>query len=164
MQRICHERTSVHAPDQTSQPRARRCCCRGGTCDVYAGSSHDVPHLFARVFWHYTVVQKVAQDAGRYLSTVSMAEMRSPLLAQEAAKVASRIAKEELAALQPGKPIQNSVVQCNLLPCGSQAGITPGTIRIMIAFSVFDTFSGVVDTGRFRLTLTEDVTYSYVGT
>jgi len=122
------------------------------------------PIFFARVFWHYTVVQKVAQDAGRYLSTVSMAEMRSPLLAQEAAKVASRIAKEELAALQPGKPIQNSVVQCNLLPCGSQAGITPGTIRIMIAFSVFDTFSGVVDTGRFRLTLTEDVTYSYVGT
>lgn len=122
------------------------------------------PIFFARVLWHYTVAQKAAQDAARYLSTVSASEMKSPLLAQEAAKIASKIATDEIAELAPGKPIQSPSINCGAFRCGSQAGVVPESVRVMITFGVFDTFFGVVDTGRYGWTITADVTLSYAGT
>jgi len=122
------------------------------------------PVFFARVLWHYTVAQKAAQDAARYLSTVSASEMRSPLLAQEAAKVAAKIATDELAELTPGKPIQAPAINCGSFRCGTQAGVVPDTVRVMVTFGMFDTFFGVIDTGRYGWTLTADVSYNYAGT
>ena len=122
------------------------------------------PIFFGRVFWHYTVAQKAAQDAARYMSTVSVQEMRSTTLAQEAAKVAVSIAAAELAELAPGSDIGDAIIQCGTLPCGSRAGYVPTTVRVAITFGIFDTFFGVIDTGRYGWDITADITVSYVGT
>lgn len=122
-----------------------------------------VPIYYARCFWHYTVAQKAAQDAARYLSQVSAAEMRSPALAQAASNIALQIAQKELAELAPGSVIAAPIVQCDYLPCGSLIGIPPTTVRAFITFSMYDNIFGVIPGGRFGLVITADVSMRYVG-
>lgn len=114
-------------------------------------------------FWHYTVAQKAAQDAARYLSTVSAQEMRSPALARAAVAVATAIATREMAQLSPGSTIAPPEIRCGAQSCGMRAGIVPSTISVFITFSMFDTFFGTFNTGRYGLPITADVTMNYVG-
>jgi hypothetical protein len=122
-----------------------------------------VPIYYARCFWHYTVAQKAAQDAARYLSQVSAAEMRAPELAQAAGNIALQIAQKELAELAPGSRMGVPVVQCDYLPCGTVIGTPPDTVRVYITFSMYDNFFGVVNAGRFGLIVTADISMRYVG-
>jgi hypothetical protein len=122
-----------------------------------------VPIYYARCFWHYTVAQKAAQDAARYLSQVSAAELRSPALAQAAGDIALRIAQKEMAELAPGSVIPTPIVQCDYLPCGYAIGSLPTTVRVYINFSMYDNFFGVIDAGRFGLVVTADISMRYVG-
>jgi len=121
------------------------------------------PVFFAQYYWHYTVAQKAAQDAARYLSTVSAQEMRSKPLAKAAAAVANEIVRTEVGELSPGTDIDDPVIQCGTIPCGSKAGTVPSTVRVLVTFGMKDTFFGVVDTGRYGLDITADVTLHYVG-
>jgi Flp pilus assembly protein TadG len=121
------------------------------------------PVFFARYFWHYTVAQKAAQDAARYLSTVSAQEMRSKTLAKAAAAVATEIVRTEMGELSPGTDIDDPFIECGNAPCGFKAGTVPSTVRVLISFGMKDTFFGVVDTGRYGLDITADVTRHYVG-
>ena len=122
-----------------------------------------VPIYYARCFWHYTVAQKAAQDAVRYLSQVSAAEMRSPALAQAASNIALQITQKELAELAPGAPIPTPVVQCDYLPCGYAIGKLPATVRVYINFSMYDNLFGAVPDGRYGLVITADASLRYVG-
>jgi hypothetical protein len=122
-----------------------------------------VPLYYARCFWHYTTAQKAAQDAARYLSQVSAAEMRSKTLAKAAGDLALKIAQKEIAELAPGSTIDPPIVQCDDLPCGSKIGKAPSTVRVFITFSMVDNIFGVVSLGRYGLVITADVTMRYVG-
>ena len=122
-----------------------------------------VPIYYARCFWHYTVAQKSAQDAARYLSQVSAAEMKAPALAQAAGNIALQIAQKEMAELAPGSAMGVPVVQCDYLPCGTVIGTPPATVRVYITFSMYDDVFGVIDAGRFGLVVTADISMRYVG-
>jgi hypothetical protein len=121
-----------------------------------------VPIYYARCFWHYTVAQKAAQDATRYLAQVSAAEMRSRPLAQAAGNTALQIAQKELAELAPGSVIDTPIVYCNTLPCGSLIGAVPATVGVFITFSMRDNIFGIID-DRFGLVITADASMRYLG-
>lgn len=122
------------------------------------------PLYYARCFWHYTAAQKAAQDAARYLSQVSAAEMRSKTLAKAASDIALTIAEREISELAPGSTIDTPIIQCDDLPCGSKIGKAPSTVRVFITFSMVDNIFGVVSLGRYGLVITADVTMRYAGT
>jgi hypothetical protein len=60
--------------------------------------------FFARVFWCYTVAQKAAHDAARYLAATTLREIApsSPGPEVAAALVAQKIAMDEVEELNPG--------------------------------------------------------------
>lgn len=157
----------------SSPPRPRHPRCRQrqrGVAAVEAAVLIPVmlvlftfPVFLARVYWHYTVAQKAAQDAARYLSTVSRQEMRSTTLSAAASNVAAAIARTELAELAPEGSSATPIVQCDMRPCGSQAGVVPATVRVAVTFNMVDTFFGVVDSGRYGLRINADVTMNYAG-
>lgn len=94
--------------------------------------------LCARYMWHYSVAHKAAQDAARYMSTVSVTEMRSRVLATEAREVAVEIARRELAELAPGEDYPPAEVECDTVTCGVRSGTTPATIRVFLTFNMHD--------------------------
>lgn len=122
------------------------------------------PVFYASVFWHYTVAQKAAKDAARYLSTVSAQEMRSKKLAPAAAAIALEIATTEIAELAPGSVIDTPEVYCDGGLCkGVTGGALPKTVHVKITFDMYDTWFGVAYTGRYGLQIQSYVTMRYVG-
>jgi len=121
------------------------------------------PIFYARCFWHYTAAQKAAQDAARYLASVPAAEMRSKVLAKNAADIAIEIARREIAELSPGSIMENPQIYCDDIHCGSVPGRLPTTVHVFLNFGMIDTFFGAVDTGRYGLQITADVKMRYVG-
>lgn len=122
-----------------------------------------VPIFFARYFFHYTVVHKAAQNAARYLSTVSVREMRTPALAVAAGKIANDIAAEELADIAPGQDGPTIEVFCgpNILCSGYGSGPMPETVAVGVHMYMFDNIFGVVNTGFYgwRIATTAEVRY-----
>lgn len=121
------------------------------------------PIFYARCFWHYTVAQKAAQDAARYLSAVPAREMRSKKLVKAAGAIAIEIANRELAELSPGTEIDPPILYCDDVVCGTYSGTVPSNVRVVVNFGMRDTFFGVVDTGRYGIQITADVKMRYVG-
>jgi hypothetical protein len=97
------------------------------------------------------------------MAGVPAAEMRSPTLANNAQKLAEDIAKKEIAELAPGRVFSPPQVTCDGLPCDTSPGTTPAKVRVYIRFGMADTFFGIVDTGRYGLFVTADVTMRYAG-
>lgn len=121
------------------------------------------PFFFARYYWHYTVAQKAAQDAARYLSTITAQEMRSGPLSQAAAAAASEIAMAELAELNPGHASPSVSIYCDTLVCsGVGAAPLPQTVKVHVAMDMFD-LSGVVDTGQWGKPIRVDAEMRYAG-
>lgn len=126
-----------------------------------------VPLFLGRVFWHYTVAQKAAHDAARFLSTATQVEMRTPgagATEAAAAALARAIVIAETADLNPGG--DNSViidVHCDLGTCG--LGV-PTNVRIWVRFRmtdpIFRTFTSAF-TGDDGLLIQADVTMRYAG-
>ena len=124
-----------------------------------------MPLFYARVMWHYTVAQKAAQDAARYLASVPHSEMASATQAAAAGALAIEIARRELAELSPGSVIQGPYAYCNTENCGGLgAGTLPTTVRVSITFNMFDTILGIEDVGWDGLRINANVTMRYVGT
>lgn len=97
------------------------------------------PMIFcARYMWHYTVAQKAAQDASRYMSMVPVVEMRAPALAVQAKEVALEIARRELGELAPGEELRDADVLCDSNSCGFRAGTVPRTVKVSIMFYMHD--------------------------
>lgn len=121
------------------------------------------PFFFARYYWHYTVAQKAAQDAARYLSTISIQEMRSASLSQAATVAASQIALTEMAELNPGHSAPTVSILCGSDPClGVGSAALPPTVRVHIAMDMFD-MSGIIDTGRYGKPIRVDAEMRYAG-
>lgn len=97
--------------------------------------------LCARYMWHYTVAHKAAQDAARYMSTVSQAELMSMTLGVQARSVAMEIVRREMAELQPGRNIIQTEVQCDSAQCGVKEAV-PRTVRVLILFNLLDPIFG----------------------
>lgn len=121
------------------------------------------PIFLSKCLWHYTVAQKAAQDAARYLSTVPRSEMLSRKLAEEAGDLAIEIAEREIAELAPGAEIVGPRAFCDAEICGDlTAGRVPTTVRVRLAFTMSDP-SGLIDFGWYGLEITANHTMRYVG-
>lgn len=123
------------------------------------------PLFFGRVFWHYTVAERAAHDAARYLATVPRQEMGNRQRGMDAAAIANFIAMEETAELNPGGEFGVSVdVLCDIGSCN--LGVPP-TVTVIVRMKMFDplfsafTWPVVGDDG---LLLRAAVTMRYVGT
>jgi Flp pilus assembly protein TadG len=125
-----------------------------------------VPLFFARVFWFYSVGQKAAHDATRFLSTATQAEMRTPGGGFNEAKVAAVarwIAQEELQEILPFTDGILIDVQCNSGTCGATV---PDTVHVGIQVTLHDTIlNGITGDylGNTDMVLVGNVTMRYVG-
>lgn len=118
--------------------------------------------LCARFMWHYTVAQKAAQDAARYMATVPAVEMRSRVLAARAAAVAVEIARRELADLAPGEELADADVQCDSRVCGFRTGTVPSTVEVGLFFNMHDPIFNTY-LGQWGLPIEVVVIEPYVG-
>jgi hypothetical protein len=125
-----------------------------------------VPFFFARVFWFYSVGQKAAHDAARFLSTATQAEMRTPGGGFSEAKVAAIarwIAQEELSEILPYTEGILIEVQCNSGACGLSV---PQTVHVGVQIGLRDTVLGTLTESYLQSTdmvLNGNVTMRYVG-
>lgn len=119
--------------------------------------------FLGRYMWHYTAAQKAAQDASRYLSAISVQEMRDPALAPAAAAVAGEIVHMELDELNSGGIGPRITIQCGGRPChGVTINPLPETVTVMIEMNMFDHIFGI-DLGRYGLPLNVRSEVRYVG-
>jgi hypothetical protein len=122
----------------------------------------SAPLFIGRVLWHYTVVQKAAHDATRYLATVPEAEMRSSTLAPVAAALANDIVAAELADLYPRAAPPVLTIKCNGNTCG---GATPwSTVGVRIEMELHDPFFDISYGGDDGMLITAEVQMNYIGT
>lgn len=123
-----------------------------------------VPLLTARCLWHYTAAQKAAYDAARYLSGISVQEMREPALAIAAADIAQRIVQTEIESLQPGGMYGiEVVVSCGGDPCrGVRNNALPDTVTVAVSMNMYDQIFGI-DTGRYGVPIEARYEMRYVG-
>jgi hypothetical protein len=127
------------------------------------------PLFFAIFFWHYTAVQKAAQDGARYLSTISEQEMRDPTLALAAANTARAIIRGELAELIPEQNEIEIITYCGTSASGARNLCTgvrdaqlPEAVDVSVQFYLSDKFFGVIDTGRYGWSVSAIATVPYV--
>lgn len=124
----------------------------------------SVPLFFSAYFWHYTAAQKAAQNAARYLSTISVQEMRSGTLANSAGTTASTVAQMVTAELNLAAAAPVVEVYCGKVRCtGVGSRPLPDTVFVSVRFDMFDQFFGAVDTGRYGWPVTAEVEMTYVG-
>ena len=97
-----------------------------------------MPLMFGRVFWHYTVAQKAAQDGVRYLATIPLSEMRSPLKVAYSVAVAQAIVDQELAGLNPGEDAIAVSINCDGVTCNGL--VVPSAVSIQVQMRVYDIF------------------------
>lgn len=123
----------------------------------------SVPLFFGRVFWHYTVAQKAAHDAARYLSGVSLAEMTAPGRIGKVIAVAQAIATAEMSDLNPGPYAPGVTIQCDGVSCFGFA--PPSTVRVVVQMPIYDDIFPAFTSelvGAYGWLLTADVTMRYV--
>jgi len=119
--------------------------------------------VLGRLFWHYTVAQKAAQDAARYMSTISAQEMRESALVADAVSVARAIAAEELADVHPGPKAPVVDVLCGNATCNGVGGQPlPGTVTVTVQIEFHDT-SHYFDFGRYGISFTAASEMRYAG-
>jgi cbb3-type cytochrome oxidase subunit 3 len=122
--------------------------------------------FFARIFWFYSVGQKAAHDAARFLSTSTQAEMRTPgggFSEAQVAAVARWIAQEELQEILPYTDGILIDIHCNTGACGATV---PGTVHVGIQITLHDNLlDGLTSIylGSTDMVLIGNVTMRYVG-
>jgi hypothetical protein len=122
-----------------------------------------MPLFIGRYFWHYTAAQKAAQDAARYLSTVSVQEMREDVLAEQAAMVARSIALEEIRDLNAGSAAPDIIIECGDDPCiGVRNSALPDNVSVTVRMSYFDML-GLMDISRYGIPIRAVSVMNYVG-
>lgn len=104
--------------------------------------------FLGRFFWHYTVAEKAAQNAARFLATASPRELKIPGSSGEAAIVgaAKAMAQAEIAELHPSPDYPALVyVFCDGGPClPFTTAPLPTTVSVYVTMSVESPFlSGI---------------------
>lgn len=117
----------------------------------------------ASILWHYMMVQKAAQDAARYLSTVPAWEMSMQASALAAGNQAQDIARRELGDVSPGVTVSALGTYCDEVNCGMKhAYMLPSSVRVYLEVTVRDP-TGLIDTGRVGYPITANYTLRYAG-
>ena len=101
--------------------------------------------FLGRIFWHYTVAEKAAHDAARFLASATPREMMTLSIGSEVPIVlaANRIVQEELRELNPGGYIYPEVLCFNGSNWSRCVGIEmPTRIRVRIIMQMADPFFG----------------------
>lgn len=103
--------------------------------------------FFGRFYWHYTVAEKAAQDAARFVAAASPTEMKtqcSVLFYKDPCVVmaAMSLAAEELEELNPGGSDAPSVsIQCDDNKCFTNKDTgAPKSISVTVSLTVQDPF------------------------
>jgi hypothetical protein len=117
-----------------------------------------LPLGFGRVLWHYTAVQKAAQDAARYVSSLSANEMNNATRAADAEATARAIVAAEIAELNPGNSAPSVSVQCDALQCDGLS--LPDNVTVGIRLSIEDIFFPDVAQAHVLLTVRSTLSYS----
>ena len=123
------------------------------------------PLYLARAAWFYSVGQKAAHDATRYVATATQAEMRTAGGGFNEARVpaiARWIAQQELGEIVTFSDGIVIMIQCDGSGCGV---LTPTRVRTIIQISLQDTLLGGLTTqylGSTDMAVSSDVTMRYV--
>ncbi|MYN19938.1 hypothetical protein GTP81_24650 [Rugamonas sp. FT107W] len=117
------------------------------------------PLFFGRLFWHYSVMDRAAQDAARYLSSIPLSEIRNPARAPALAAVAKSIVDAELAELAPGPDGIFVTIGCDTFQCAGFSA--PTTVNVAIQLQLTDIFFSNVTS--LTIPLTANASYPYVG-
>lgn len=117
------------------------------------------PLFFGRLFWHYSVMERAAQDAVRYLSTIPLSEMKNTARAPALAIVARSIVDAELAELAPGPDAIIVTIGCDTGQCAGFSA--PTNVYITIQLQMTDIFFSNVTS--LVIPLTVNVTSPYFG-
>lgn len=118
-----------------------------------------IPIFFGIYFYQYTVVNKAAQSAARYMSGLRRSEITSPVLVAGARAFAAQIAADMTADLKAeGLTID---VDCDNNPC-SGGNNAPVVVKVVVEVRLRDLF-GLVDTGQWGLTIQGQSVMKYAG-
>ena len=123
------------------------------------------PLYLARAAWFYSVGQKAAHDATRYVATATQAELRTGGGGFNEARVpaiARWIAQQELGEVVPFTDSIVITILCDSSGCGV---LTPTRVRTIIQISLQDTLLGGLTTqylGSTNMALSSNVTMRYV--
>jgi hypothetical protein len=125
------------------------------------------PLFFGRVFWHYTVAQKAAQDAVRFLAAANAAEIKTPGAGGAEAPIAAvarQIVLAEIGQLNPGPYAPGVDILCDGGTCfGYQV---PTKVAVRVTMPMYDRFFGAFTvrfTGGDQILLNPVATTGYVG-
>jgi Flp pilus assembly protein TadG len=126
-----------------------------------------VPLLFGRVFMHYSMAQKAAHDAARFLASAPQRDIRWARLDSSeigVAALARAIARETLAEANTGLAVPAVDVYCDGETCIGNT--TPTKVQVIVRMSIYDGLFGMhtgTYTGDYGLALRADVSMPYVG-
>ncbi|MBB3117005.1 TadE/TadG family type IV pilus assembly protein [Pseudoduganella violacea] len=103
-----------------------------------------------RMMWHYTVLQRAAFDAARYMATMPRPELGNPLLAPTLAARASQLVLDAVgeAALDTRPGAGQISVRCDDLPCG---GALPQRIGVTVQIQLSDPLFNLLGAGSITL-------------
>lgn len=99
--------------------------------------------FFGRFMWHYTVAEKAAHDAARFLASASPTELKtqSPTGNAYVVEAARALAVAEVAELKPGSNFPVAFVFCDSGPClTSKTTPLPKIVSAYVEMSVEDPF------------------------
>ena len=123
------------------------------------------PLYMARAAWFYSVGQKAAHDATRYIATATQAELRTPGGGFNEARIpaiARWIAQQELGELVPLTDGIAITILCDVDACNA---LTPTRVRTSVQITLHDNLLGDLTMdylGSSEMTMTSEVTMRYV--
>jgi Flp pilus assembly protein TadG len=129
--------------------------------------------FFGRFFWHYTVAEKAAHDAARFLASASPTEMKVQCVSTRDACIVSaaqNLAYTEIDELNPGSALPQVTVYCDDQRCPVNRGsAVPKTVAVDILMTVEDPFLTAVtsfftpDKGSIAIPINATARSYYVG-
>ncbi|NVD96990.1 TadE/TadG family type IV pilus assembly protein [Massilia sp. BJB1822] len=107
--------------------------------------------LGGRMMWHYSVLQRAAFDAARYMATMPRPELANPMQAPVLAARAGQLVLDAVseAALDTSPGAGQVSVRCDDLPCG---GTPPQRIRVTVQIQLSDPLFNLLGAGSIALT------------
>lgn len=116
-----------------------------------------------KIFWHYTVAQKIAHDMARHLSTQPAYAFTNYSGTTAALTIAYEIAKQEGADLNTGGDPPVYSVVCGKFTCGGVA--VPATVTGMVQMRIYNSVPGLnyLSGGWDGYVIQTFVTMPYVG-
>lgn len=99
------------------------------------------PLVLGRAFWHYTVLQKAAYDAARFMATVPAMDMKTRPKGRSAETLAKRMMIDATADLHldPLLTEDDISIQCDNGNCGGLAqGKPPAQVSVFVTISISD--------------------------